>query len=227
MYYSQKNQDRWVIEEVLTHKQKGFFLDLAATDGIHLNNTLTLEKHYSWQGICIEPNPKFYEKLIQNRDCITENSVVSNECESVKFRADNGVLGGIIADDTDNSEKNGVIINKGNKKESHFSEAVILELNTVLLQDILNKHNAPREIDYWSLDIEGSEERVISSFDFSQYTFGCITIERPTPLCNEILQKEGYVFVKNFQFDSFYVHSKYSHNLQLEPFSQIPSKDSH
>lgn len=217
MYHSQKNQDRWVIEEVLNYKQKGFFLDLAATNGIHLNNTLTLEKHYSWQGICVEPNPNFYQKLIHNRNCITDSAAVSNKHELVQFRIDNGVLGGIIGDDTDNSEKI-----RG--KELHSSKSVILELNTVLLQDILNKHNAPREIDYWSLDIEGSEERVISSFDFSQYTFGCITIERPTPLCNEILQKEGYVFVKNFQFDSFYVHSKYSHNVQLESFRQIPKK---
>jgi FkbM family methyltransferase len=218
MYHSQKKQDRWVIEEVLNHKQKGFFLDLAATNGIHLNNTLSLEKHYSWQGICIEPNPIFYQKLIHNRNCITDSTVVSNKHESVQFRIDNGVRGGIIADDTDNSEKI-----RG--KALHSSKCLILELKTVLLQDILNKHNAPREIDYWSLDIEGSEERVISTFDFSQYTFGCITIERPTPLCNEILQKEGYVFVKNFKADTFYVHSKYSHNLQLEPFRQIPPKN--
>jgi len=217
-YYGQKGQDKWVIEEVLSHKQKGFFLDLAATNGIHLNNTLILEKHYNWQGICVEPNPNYYQKLTNNRNCITDSSVVSNEHESVQFRIDNGVLGGIIGDDTDNSEKI-----RG--KELSSPQAIILELNTVLLQDILDKHNAPKEIDYWSLDIEGSEERVISSFDFSKYKFGCITIERPTPLCNKILQNAGYVFVKNFKCDSFYVHSKYSKKLKLDKFEQMPKKE--
>ena len=98
-------------------------------------------------------------------------------------------------------------------------------MDAVLLQDILDKHNTPKEIDYWSLDIEGAEERVISSFDFSKYAFGCITIERPTPLCNKILQNAGYVFVKNCKFDSFYVSLKYSKGLKLQPFEQIPKKD--
>ncbi len=217
-YYGQKGQDKWVIEEVLSEKTNGFFLDTAATNGIEFNNTFILEKEYNWTGIAIEPNPYFYKPLVKNRNCITENIVISNNYEKVKMRIDNGGLSGIVADDTDNS----MLVRE---KQLKSKKCEIIEIDAVLLQDILDKHNAPKEIDYWSLDIEGAEERVISSFDFSKYEFGCITIERPTPLCNKILQNAGYVFVKNFQFDSFYVHSKYSHNLQLEPFEQIPKKE--
>jgi len=216
-YYGQKGQDKWVINEVLNEKKNGFFLDLAATNGIELSNTFILEKKYNWTGIAIEPNPNFYKQLVKNRNCITENHVVSNCHEKVKVRIDNGVGGGIVADDTDNSM---LIRGEQLKKE----QCKIIEMESVLLQDILDKHNAPKEIDYWSLDIEGSEERVISSFDFSKYEFGCITIERPTPLCNKILQNAGYVFVKNCDNDSFYVSHKYSKDLKLQPFEQIPKK---
>ena len=120
--------------------------------------------------------------------------------------------------DTDNS----MLVRE---KQLESNKCKIIDMDAVLLQDILDKHNAPKEIDYWSLDIEGSEERVISSFDFSKYKFGCITIERPTPLGNKILQNAGYVFVNNFKYDSFYVLPKYSKNLKLEKFEQIPKKD--
>ena len=217
-YYGQKGQDKWVIEEVLNEKTNGFFLDTAATGGVSLSNTFILEKEYHWTGITIEPNPHYYEQLVKNRSCITENIVISNNYEKVKMRIDNGTGGGIVADDTDNS----MSVRRG---QLESKECKIIEMDAVLLQDILDKHNAPKEIDYWSLDIEGSEERVISSFDFSKYKFGCITIERPTPLCNQVLQNAGYVFVKNFSFDSFYVLPKYSKNLKLEKFEQIPKKD--
>lgn len=217
-YYGQKGQDKWVIEEVLNEKTGGFFLDTAATNGIELNNTFILEKEYNWTGIAIEPNPNFYKDLIHNRNCITENIVISNKYEKVRMRIDNGVIGGIVANDTDNS----MLVRE---KQLESNKCKIIDMDAVLLQDILDKHNAPKEIDYWSLDIEGSEERVISSFDFSKYEFGCITIERPTPLCNKILQNAGYVFVKNFRYDSFYVLPKYSKNLKLEKFKQIPKKE--
>ena len=80
-YYGQKGQDKWVIEEVLNEKTNGFFLDTAATGGVSLSNTFILEKEYHWTGITIEPNPHYYEQLVKNRSCITENIVISNNYE--------------------------------------------------------------------------------------------------------------------------------------------------
>ncbi len=100
-YTSQKGQDKWVIEEVLPGKEKGFFVDLAASDGIKLSNTYILEKYYTWTGICIEPNPYFYASLIKNRSCLCVNDCIDSDEKVVEFRFDNGELGGIISDDTE------------------------------------------------------------------------------------------------------------------------------
>lgn len=217
-FKGQKGQDKWVIFTVLPFKRNGFFLDIAAADGITHSNTYVLEKFFGWNGICVEPNPIFFQKLKEKRHCIVDASVVSDKYEKVNFRIDNGQLGGIIAEDTDNNSR---------VRSQELLNAETITLDTVILNDLLERHNAPKIIDYFSLDVEGSEERVIRSLDFRKYQFSCITIERPTSQVNRIILDNDYVFVKNYRFDSFYVHSSIAKEKELacEPFEQIPSKD--
>ena len=58
-------QDKWVINEIFKHKKGGFFVDLAAADGVFQSNTYLLEKELNWKGICIEANPHLFKKLKQ------------------------------------------------------------------------------------------------------------------------------------------------------------------
>jgi len=217
-FKGQKGQDRWVIFTALPFKRKGFFVDLAASDGIHNNNTYVLEKLFGWNGICVEPNPRFLEKLKNTRHCIVDNSVVSDKHQAVDFRIDNGGGGGIVAEDTDNNMR---------LRAEELSNAEIITLDSIVLTELLDRYNAPKVIDYLSLDVEGSEERIIRSFDFCRYQFQCMTIERSTPKVNEILYENGYIFVKNHRFDSFYIHSSLAEkrNIRCQPFEQVPAKD--
>ena len=67
--------------------------------------------------------------------------------------------------------------------------------------------NAPTEIDYLSIDIEGAEERVLKDFSFTKYKIKCITIERPTDLLMDILSRNGFVLIKEIPgLDCFYLH---------------------
>jgi FkbM family methyltransferase len=213
-----KGQDKWVILTALPFKKSGFFLDLAASNGITNNNTFVLEKKFGWNGICIEPNPIFFQKLKKNRNCIIDNSVVSDKNEVVNFRVDNGGNGGIVAEDTDNNSRT---------RSEELTNARIITLESTTLTQLLDKHNAPSIIDYFSLDVEGSEERIIRSFNFEKYRFNCLTIERPTPKVNQILFDKGYLFVKNRKFDSFYIHKSLSGNKKInyQSFEQIPPKE--
>ena len=217
-FKGQKGQDKWVVFSALPFKRRGYFVDLAAADGITHSNTYILEKRLDWKGICIEPNPVFLQALKKRRMCIIDDSVVSDKREKVSFRVDNGQLGGIIADDTDNNMQ---------FRSEQLTDAEIISRECVTLGDILERHGAPKEIDFFSLDVEGSEERVIRSIDFEKYRFRCMTIERPTPRINEILFSNGYVFVKNKRFDSFYVHESLAkeRKIRCQPFEQVPMKD--
>ena len=48
-----------VIHSIFNYKKR-LFIDLVATNGIIINNTLLLEKELNRDGICIEPNQNFY-----------------------------------------------------------------------------------------------------------------------------------------------------------------------
>ena len=62
-YFGSKNQDKWVVQDIFNFKRGGYFLDLAATNGLMENNTYVLEKYFGWHGIAIEANQRFYSKL--------------------------------------------------------------------------------------------------------------------------------------------------------------------
>jgi hypothetical protein len=42
---------------------------------------------------------------------------------------------------------------------------------------VLNYHNAPKHIDFLSVDTEGSEFEILNAFDFSQHSFGASCVE--------------------------------------------------
>lgn len=221
-FIGQKEQDKWVIDTIFNYKTGGYFVDLAATDGVAINNTLLLERKLNWDGICIEPNPKYYNKLKKNRNCNVTDVVVdkANDIE-IKFRIDNGELGGIVDIDTDNNEK---------YRRNQLKNATILNLKTKTLEYVLDKFNAPKVIDYLSLDVEGAEERILRNFPFNKYTFLAMTIERPTPELEKVLFDNGYVFVmvsKKLSYDTFYVHETIPNFDQIvkEPYTPTPRKD--
>lgn len=216
-----KMQDKWVIETIFNYKKNGYFVDLAATDGIEINNTLLLEQHLGWKGICIEPNTNFYEQLKKNRKCHVTNMVIDKENDlDIEFRIDNGMLGGIVSEDTDNSYR---------IRSAQLKTATILKLKTKTLDFILDYYKAPKIIDYLSLDVEGSEERILSNFPFNKYTFLTMTIERPTPKLEKVLFDNDYVFVRKSiprRTDSFYVHKSIPNftNIITERHSPTPRK---
>ena len=50
-------------------------------------------------------------------------------------------------------------------------------MTSISLLDLLKKFNAPKIIDYLSIDTEGSEYEILSNFDFQKYQFKVITCE--------------------------------------------------
>lgn len=202
--YSEKWQDIWVIKHVYNYKREGFFLDLAASDGIQGSNTYLLERKYGWKGICIEANGGFYKLLKKNRSCICDNSCIDDKSGRVKF-IERGYLGGIVDNNVDNKPW---LVEEMIKNGEHK----VVWKNTITLAGLLEKYNVPATIDYFSLDVEGAEERILKNFPFNKYKFLSMTIERPTDGLKDILVKNGYIQInKADKFtgtDSFYVHKE-------------------
>jgi hypothetical protein len=83
----------------------------------------------------------------------------------------------------------------------------------VSLNDLLIQHKAPVEIDYLSVDTEGSEYVILSQFDFSRYVVNLFSIElnRHTEAkIDALLSKQGFdrVFKEFSQWDGWYVRTE-------------------
>jgi FkbM family methyltransferase len=94
MYYSQSNQDKWVVE-FYNSKKNGYFVDLGAYDGIQTSNTFYLEKNLNWGGICVEANPRVYEVLIKNRKSKNVNVALNDYVGECFFLGDKITTHGI------------------------------------------------------------------------------------------------------------------------------------
>mmetsp|Transcript_5607 Transcript_5607/g.9207 ORF Transcript_5607/g.9207 Transcript_5607/m.9207 type:complete len:369 (-) Transcript_5607:64-1170(-) len=197
--HSQSMQDL-VLLNILDDKNGGYFVDLATNDYQFLSNTYALEYFNKWNGVCIEPNPKYLEGLLSNRKChIFTNPVSATNNESVTFRFSahgNGVFGGIVGDGFDNT---------GSSEQD-------VTLATTTLTSILDFVHAPTTMEYLSLDVEGAEIFVLQGLDMQRYRFLFATVERPTRQVHELLTQNEYrfVFLMAHFGECLYMHRSFS-----------------
>lgn len=211
---SQILQDLWVCFE-LGEKSGGFFVEFGATNGLKNSNTWLLEKEFGWKGILAEPNPIWHPELMINRDVHIETKCISSKSgDTISFIATN---------DTD-PELSGIAkFSAGD----HFSEkrnhGQRIELETLSLDDLLNKYDAPPVIDYMSIDTEGSELDILLSYSF-RHKFMVISIENNPDneaKIDDILSSKGYVrvFRQFSQWDSWYVAAELRDGKQVNIIS--------
>jgi len=201
MSLSQFQQDLRVVD-FYKKKTHGFFIEIGASDGINFSNTCFLERYYEWKGICVEPIPEIYSKLVKNRPnskCF--NLAVYNKSDiTVPFSISNdwSLLSGI----TENIDYHSKLVNK-NK--------TTIDVTTISLTDLLDRAEAPTFIEYLSLDTEGSEYEILKDFDFKKYTIGLIDVEhnwvepRRTQI-RELLVSNGYIYRCKNMCDDVYYH---------------------
>lgn len=177
---SQEGQDKVILN--IFGSKSGYFVDLAANDGRVISNTFELELQADWSGLCIEPNIQYIQSHL-TRKCSFISSVISDvDGDTVNFLMNDG-FGGIVDTDTDNQN-----VDKRKQK-------LVSNFTTVSIKSIFQDFNVPKTIDYFSLDVEGAEERIIGSFPFNSHTVYVFTIERPNQRVRKILLEHDYVEV--------------------------------
>lgn len=200
---SQNFQDIWVLHE-LKDKRNGFFVEFGATNGIDCSNTYYLEREYGWKGILAEPNPYWHDALFKNRKCIiTTECVYTKSNEHVTF---NAVIG---AADLSTIQGYGDTDEHTLTRQNHSA----ISVRTVSLFDLLKKNNAPKIIDYLSVDTEGSEYEILKAFFMTNgyYDIRCITVEHNNHVIQrfkvkELLEEHGYIrkYTEISRWDDFF-----------------------
>jgi FkbM family methyltransferase len=208
---SQIMQDLWVCFE-LGEKTGGFFVEFGATNGKRNSNTWLLEKEENWTGILAEPNPFWHTELAINR-----NGPIEHRCVSSRS---NDVVTFLTTNDSD-PELSGIAqFSDGD----HFSETrkngEKIEISTISLDDLLKKYDAPQVIDYMSIDTEGNEYDILSSYSF-KHKFKLISVEsnpKNDDKIESLLASKGYrrVFQNFSQWDGWYIAEQVRSERNLE-----------
>jgi len=199
---SQFRQDLFVVAESQA-KSNGFFVEFGATNGVDLSNTHLLEKEFGWSGILAEPARIWHQDLANSRSCHIERKCVwSASGSTVIFNEASYPELSTISSFSSSDQYSGT---------RRFGKTY--EVETISLTDLLEKYAAPKKIDYLSIDTEGSEFEILSTFDFEKYEFGVITCEHNfTPIrdsVHDLLVSKGYVrkFQELSQHDDWFVRA--------------------
>ncbi len=200
---SQLGQDVLALSQVGI-KQKGFFVEFGATNGIDLSNTYLLEKDFGWKGFLCEPAKEWHEKLKRNRSCVIDTRCVYSST-GPRIQLTEAPIGELSTiSEYMKSDANRDIRKKAN----------VYDVETVTLMDLLSDHQAPSFIDFLSIDTEGSEYEILKEFDFSKYSFGVICVEHNFTENRErisnLLTRSGYsqVFGEYSEWDDWYFKVK-------------------
>ena len=186
---------------LLNEKRDGYFIEFGATDGITFNNTYLLESKYGWRGIVAEPARRWHQELIRNRRCsIDRRCVWSKSGEMLQFNETPEPAFSTIK-----------FLSRSDFHANRRHGGKIYSVETVSLRDLLRAHDAPRVIDYLSVDTEGSELAILDSFFPSNHEVRIITVEHnytnQRSRLHALLTSQGYnrAFEELSKWDDWYI----------------------
>lgn len=203
-YYSQKGQDKFLNEEIFHNKRNGIFIEVGAHDGISFSNTFFFEKNLGWKGICIEPNPDIYSKLINNRAAVCLPYGVAEKNEKRTYLKCSGFITEMysgILDCMDERHKERI----ENEIAEFGGSTTTIEIECMPLKEIFKKQSITY-IDFISIDIEGGEEEAIKSIDFNEVTITVIVVENNfnSDKIKNYLLPLGYEYITKIGKDDIY-----------------------
>ena len=176
----------------------GYYIEIGAHDGVHNSNTFYFEKYKDWNGILIEPS-SYYNFLIKNRS--KKNNFYNNGCSEFNSEVESILLGSgdysVFKDLVDKEFFDWYFKKQVQaKKKLSKTKIKIRTLNSILIES-----KAPRLIDFFSLDVEGMEMKVLGGIDFDNFNFKYLLVEctdkNKFNKVSDFLIKKNYTHIDN------------------------------
>ena len=204
--YSQAGQDVWVHKKTADIERQKTFLEIGACNGLDFSNTKMLEDSHGWTGALVEPHKGMFAQLRRNRpNCKLSNACIDHTAHTVDFWERNSWISGIVAEDTDQLKARYLEQRREAQKKGHIQPR-----ETRTLVSVLRELGMPKLIDYFSLDVEGAEHRILTTAVLDEYRFNIIGVERPKGVLCDRLQGYGYRPVYEIPgLDVFYLHKRF------------------
>ena len=197
-YYSQLGEDQHIYKKYFSGLRNGTFLEMGALDGVLYSNTKMFEDLLGWSGVLIEPIPDAFAKLQKNRPGCKLFQVAVSPHEGTLDMYSQGAVSSV----------------KETTTQTFFDfwhagrNIQVLQVPSRRLDSILHEAGVKR-IDFWSLDVEGSELDVLQTMDWSIPVYLlCIETQTPDkkPACDQILSAHGLVFVETFKHNEIWIN---------------------
>ena len=179
--------------------ERGFYLDVGAHDGRTSSNTYHLENG-GWNGILIEPIIPKYFKMLEYRNHAA-NVFVNAACVSPSYSSSS--LEMIYCDLMSFAPAISSVDEDDWKIGSRqfmrpYEEQLSVFVPVTTLDSLLTNLEAPKFVDFLSIDVEGAELSVLEGLNLSTYRFGVVCIE--TNAEASVLKKFGPFGYKKIGF---------------------------
>ena len=209
-FYSQIEQDKYYIENIIKYKQNGVFLELGGYDGITGSNTYFLEKNLNWNGIIVECNPELVKKCKENRNCLICDRAIyeKNDCEIIfTIPCGDEIIGG-------KEQLGGIksLLKPESLKvfQRCYKESKDIKVKTININTLLENHKI-YHIDYVSLDVEGGELSILKTWNFNKHKVAFLTVEHGNVAhyqksINTLLTEKGFILHRNNKWDDEYIY---------------------
>ena len=178
------------LEKYLKYKN-GFFIEVGANDGFAQSNTYYFEKLRGWQGILVEPIPKLFEKCykLRRKSRVFNCALVSSNFTDTHVKMKYANLMSLVEGAMSDAEKEAEHIENGLRCQK-IDKSYTIDIPVRTLTSILDECEV-KEIDLFSLDVEGYELNVLKGLDFERY--------RPKYMCIEArFRKEIEEFIRPY-----------------------------
>jgi FkbM family methyltransferase len=162
-FFSQCGQDQFAFEHLGLRRLKGsrYFVEMGARNGLDDSNTLFYEETLGWRGLLVEAQPAFYEHLSRNRPRahVLHGAIGRHSnCTFNDVRMANGMIEPGWSGLTPQNVPKGAAL--APYPVRCYELAPVLRLLKM------------QRVDYFSLDVEGSELAVLESIDWGQVNIG-------------------------------------------------------
>ncbi|WP_456380566.1 FkbM family methyltransferase, partial [Hydrogenimonas sp.] len=229
-FFGQHGED-FILWNFFGKKTEGFFVDVGAFDGVYLSNSYLFEQQ-GWQGICIEPHPRYFPLCRENRPktlCLQNACVEEKERGNVLFTAEKYGLLSSISHDEKYYE---TLKEKYETRGISFDEVERVTVKAETLDRILETHLPEGvTIDFVSIDVEGFEEGVLKGFDLEKYDPTVLVVEANDTLHEEriveYLRERNYHLARKTGVNLFFTRERWVKRLAEIPLRCVIEKQVH
>lgn len=146
----------------------GTYIELGAFDGVKESNTRFFDECLGWTGLLIEGNPKKYSQLIANRPNAHKMQFAPS-CSQID--ENKGKTIGFYSTIFTNAALVGV------KSDYEGKENLVVEVPCGTLTNAILDVFPDGNVNFFSLDVEGSEPNVLKTLDFSKVKIDVLIAE--------------------------------------------------